>query len=201
MGYKMGIKYKVSSIRYLRGLSLVEFLVASAVLGLMATLVASIYLAHFRLFSNQSTQIDVTSQNKIALDEMTNQIRESESVVTTCANCGGDTTGANVIVLRLWPLDANGEPIDPNSGYDYIVYRQDATDNTKLVKKIIPDDQSSRAASEKVVSTSISSLTFTYNDADVTLASEVTISLTTSAKSINKTQTATETSKAQLRNK
>ena len=161
---------------------------------------ASVYIAHFRLFSNQNTAIDVASQNKLALDEIVNQIRQSQSVVTTCADCAGDTTSATVLVLQLWPQDASDEPLD-NGNYDYIVYKRDATDNTKLVRKIVADASSSRTSGTKIIATTISDLQFTYDNANPTQAGEVTTSVTTTATSQGKTQTTTQKAKAVLRNK
>lgn len=185
-----------------KGISLIEVVVGFAILGLVSILVASLYFAHFRLFSNQSTAIEVASQNKIALGEITNQIREGESVVDTCSNCSGDTTSDTVFVLRLWPLDATGEVFDPGtSAYDYVVYKRDSTDNTKLIKKTIPHTTSSRTLDSKIIASQVSNLQFTYDNADKTLANVVTVTLTTSAIANKKTQTSNNTTKANLRNK
>ncbi|OGD94355.1 hypothetical protein A2697_00020 [Candidatus Curtissbacteria bacterium RIFCSPHIGHO2_01_FULL_41_44] len=184
----------------LHGFTIIELITGLAIIGLVSILVASVYIAHFRLFSNQNTAIDVASQNKLALDEIVNQIRQSQSVVTTCADCAGDTTSATVLVLQLWPQDASDEPLD-NGNYDYIVYKRDATDNTKLVRKIVADASSSRTSGPKIIATTISDLQFTYDNANPTQAGEVTTSVTTTATSQGKTQTTTQKAKAVLRNK
>ena len=64
-----------------------EILIGIGLIGIIALFVASVYFAHFRLFSNQVTIIDVATQNKIALDEMTNEIRESQQVAARIASC------------------------------------------------------------------------------------------------------------------
>ena len=183
-----------------KGLSLVELMIGLGITSFLILIVASVYFAHTRLFSNQNTSIEVATQNKLGLDEMTNQIREGQQVAATC--CSGETTTATTLVIQLWPLDTSSEPFEPaDSAYDYIVYKRDATDNTKLIKRIIPDAASNRPASEKILATNISDLQFTYNNPDPTLASEITISLATSATSGSRTFTNTQTSKAMLRNK
>jgi|SRR3990167_448278 len=183
------------------GLALIELLIAFSIIGLVSILIAAVYFAHSRLFSTQNTLVDVSSQNKLALDEMTNQIRESQEVVSTCALCAGDTTSNSLVVLQIWPIDSSGEPFEPTgSDYDFIVYKRD-TDNTKLIKKIIPGAGSQRKASQKIIATNISDLQFTYDNPDPTLASEVTINLTTSAISGGKTITSSQTTMAVLRNK
>lgn len=184
------------------GFSIIEVVTGFAIIGLVSILVATLYFAHSKIITDQNTGIEIASQNKLALDDMTNQIRESESIVSTCSGCGGDTTSASVLVLRLWPIDTSGEPQDPGAdSYDYIVFKRDATDNTRLIKKTVPNAASARLSASKVLATQISNLQFNYDDADPTQASEVTISVSTTATSYGKTQTIDQSSKAILRNK
>lgn len=186
--------------KYLNGVTLVEILVGLAVFGFVSVLAASLYFAHFKLFSNQNTAINVSSQNKLVLDDITNQIRESQGVAASC--CGGDTTSATVLVLQLWPVDASSEPFQPvGSAYDFIVYKRDSTDNTKLVKKVVPDTASTRQAKTTILATTVSTLNFTYDNADPILASEITIDLTNTQTTYGKTHTISQSAKAVLRNK
>ena len=183
-------------------LTLAEILITFGVIAILGIIVASIYFANFRLFSNQSTSIDVASQNKIAIDELTNQIRESQSVVATCSACAGDTTGSQVLILQVWPLNAQNEPFDPGgANYDYMVYKLDPADNTKLQKKILPSAGSARITTSKDFIVNVSSILFEYDNADVTQAGEVTVTITNSANSISKQQSYSQSTKATLRNK
>ena len=186
------------------GLALVELIAGLGIGGIALVMIAAIYIAHFRLFSNQNTSIEVSSQNKIAIDEITNQIRESQAVVATCALalCPLDSTSDTVVILQIWPIDSAGELFQPaGSDYDFIIYKRDSSDNT-LVKKIIPGTGSFRQASEKIIATNISNLLFSYDDdANPTSTSQVMVNLTTSANSGGKTITSSQTSKAVLRNK
>lgn len=185
-----------------RGFTLVELITGLAIGGFVLAIVASIYLSHFRLFSNQNTAIDAATQNKLAFDEITNQIRQSQAIVSTCASCGGDTTGADILVLQLWPLDASGDPLDPQgTNYDYIEYRRDPTTPTKLIRKTYPYATSSRKSGTRIVATNVSALTFAYDNADPTLALEITTNVTTTAIANGKTQTTVQSAKAILRNK
>lgn len=182
--------------------SLIELVTGFAIVGLVSILVASIYFAHFRLFSNQNNAIDVSSQNKIALSEITNQIKESDTVVSTCTNCGGDTTSATVLVIRLWPLDVNGDPKDPPdaNSYDYVVYKLNAQEGT-LIKKTVAGPSTTRQTQTKIIAAQLSNLGFTYDNVDPVQSTEVTVTVTTTGTSNGKTQTTTESDKAVLRNK
>ncbi len=185
-------------------ISLLELLVAGSILSIISVLVGAIYFAHFRIFSNQSSAIDVSTQNKLALKEVSNQIRQSESIVNTCPDCGSDTTNAVTLILRLWPLDGTGEPIDPaGTNYDYYVFKRDPTNDTKFIRLTYAYALSSRKNGTHVVATNINNLSFTYDNPTPASAAQVTVSVSTTATgtATNKVQTTVESSKANLRNK
>ncbi len=197
-------EHKTLNWRFMRrGLTLVELIAGLGIIGFVIVMFASVYIAHTRLFSSQNTQIEVASQNRLAVDEMVNQIRESEAVVASCLGCSPDATGANTLIIQLWPLDINGDPTEPTTGNDYIIYKRGGSDNTKLIKKIVPDTSSSRQSSEKIIASYISELTFTYepDNNDPPTATSVTVSVTTEGQSGAKTLTSTQSVKAVLRNK
>ena len=183
------------------GVSLVELLIAMSIVGILGVLIAALYFSHFKLFSSQNTRIEVASENKIALEEMTNQIRESQGVAASCCS-PTETTGANVLVLQIWLLNASGDPTEPNPSpapqYDYIVYKK-VSDTLK--KTIVPAAGSTRPSSDKIIASKINALAFTFDNADVTQAAQVTINLTTQNTVNNITQTDTKTSTAVIRNK
>ena len=189
----MGFKLK-------KGLSIVELIAALGILGFMAILVATVFLTHYKIFSNQNSSIDAATQNKIALEEIVNEIRESQGVAVTCCS-PTETTTATVLVLQLWPLNSSAEPFDNGANYDYIIYKRDTTDNTKFIKKIVPTAGSTRQALTKTIATNINALDFTY-DAAAPATTVVTISIDTQARSMfGKTFTVSNNEKALLRNK
>lgn len=185
-----------------KGLTLVEILVAFVVFSLVTVLVIGVYVSHIKIYSNQNSQIEVASQSKIGIDEIVNETRQSQAIANTCSACGSDTTSSTVLILQLWPLDANGDPKDPTSNnYDYIVFKNNPADTTQLIKKVLPDASSSRTSSTKIIANNVATLNFTYNNGTPSLASQITITLTTSQTGIGKTQTSTQTKIADLRNK
>ena len=195
-------KLGIANWEFPKGIALIELLVGFGIIGIISFVIAGVFLAHYKLYNTQTASVDVASQNKLGIDEMTNQIRQAQSIVTTCSACGTDQTGASILVLRLWPLDSSGNPMDPTSAnYDYIVYKQDPSNSAMLLKITYPDSTSSRKAQTQRVANNISSLVFTYDNSDVTQASEVDITLTTAQTVAQKTLTTTADSKAILRNK
>lgn len=184
------------------GFTLPEILVGLAIFGLISTLVAAVYFAQVRLFANQNTSIEIANQARIALDEIVNQARESQTVAASC--CDGDTTSETVLVLKIWPINEAGEPYQPSpAAFDYIVYKQDEADITHLVKKIVADPASNRSSAIKTIATKLApnGLGFRYDNQDPSGASGITVNITTQGYSGTKTQTITQSAKAVLRNK
>lgn len=187
--------------RSLSGFTLIELTIVIAILAVITLIIGNLLLSHFRLFNNVKQLVDISSSNKLALDELIAQIREGESIVSTCTNCAGDTTSSTVLVLQIWPLDTNEEPFEPTAGYDYVVYKRDPTDTNKLIKKIIADGTSSRSNSTKIMATDITALTFAYNNATPSLANEITVNVSNTLTVAGKTQSVSQSVKAVLRNK
>ena len=79
-------------MEYKKGVSIVEILVATSIVSMLFIIIASLYLTHFKVFANQNNTIEVNSQTRLALDDITNWIRQSQSVVCTCIVCSGSTT-------------------------------------------------------------------------------------------------------------
>lgn len=194
----MSMGSKISTLK--PGLTLVELLIAAVIMGVIVLFAGSILVGHLKLFNRGSSLINLTSANKIALDEIVNEVRESQSVVNTCTPCGSDATSASVLILRLWPLDSSDDPVD-NGAYDYILYKRDSSDNTKIRKIVYPDASSNRPASNKIIGTDTNSLTFTYNNADPSLATNVTIKVKNTAVVNGANQEVEREAKAVLRNK
>lgn len=195
----MASKFKKS------GFTLLELLIALAIVGIIGVLIAGIFFAHSRLFSNQQTSVGVSEQNALALDEITGQIRQSQTVVTTCSSCGSYATGSNTLVLQAWPVDSQGSPIEPTaSNYDYIIYTRDTSQN-KLLKITFADVTSNRSSGTRTVIANVLDLVFDDGSgsfpADLGQVTQVRVKITTQATTTNKTHVITQEAKAVLRNK
>ena len=184
------------------GISILEIIIGMFIFSLISVLAIGIYTSHFKVYSNQNSHIDVASQSKIGIDEIVNQIRQSQSIVNTCSACGSDITSSTVLVLQLWPLDTNGDPKDPTTNdYDYIVYKKNPADLTQITRRILPNVASNRQGSTTIIANNVSSLNFAYNNGTPSATSQVTITVITSKLSFGKTQTSTQVKNADLRNK
>jgi len=193
------------------GLTLVEFVTSIAILGVLTLMIGSVYLAHFRLFSSQSASIDTSAQNKIAIEEISNQIRESVGVDnSTRVPCNANSDGTK-LVLKLWPLNASGAPIDPSTSggsYDYVLYKKDASNNN-FVKSVCPSPSNPqsyrRSLTDKILASNIQIqgvTLFVYEAPSgvITNSSWVTVTLKTQPKNSKETPF-TQTVKVYLRNR
>lgn len=191
----------MASKRHKYGFTIVELLISSVLLAVISYILGSIFISNFKLFIDETSVINITEANKTALDEITNQIRESQSIASTCTPCSPYTTSSTVLILQLWPLNSNGEPFDGGVNFDYIEYKRDAVDNTKLRKIIYPHATSTRQSLNKVLSTTVDNLTFTYNNATPSQATEITVTLKNTITNAGKIQDVERETKAVLRNK
>ena len=199
---------KISNLKlriFKPGLTLIELQIVIAIFGGISLITGAVYFTYTRLINEEKTTIEVASQNRNAIDEMTNQIREAQSVAMGCTICGGvSNSSSTVLILTLWPIDTSGDLFQPTSGeYDYMVYKLDSAPNDKnLIKEIIPNGTtSSRINTSKILSSDVKTILFEYDNASPALASEVTITLTNEKTSFVKTHTYSQQSKASLRNK
>ena len=193
-----------------RGFTLIEFIVVFGLIGIIAVLISTPYFGFFRLFLNQFTAIDVATENKLALDEIVSQIRQSESVATSCPPCynPNDSSTQDRLILRLWPIDAQGKPFYPaNQAYDYIVYDRINPQlniiDTQLRKTTYPAVGSTRRSGTKVNGTNVSSLQFAYDAPAYALYNTYTVTVTLGTSKVydQKTHTILQSADAALRNK
>ena len=187
-----------------RGFTLLEILLTLGIAGVAWVFISSVFLSNFKIFNEQKTATYINSQNRLALDDISNQVIQAQAVSGSCNVCQGDTTSsASVLILALWSLDASGNPyapnliVDPNP--DYFVYKLDPLNTKNLIRKIYPAAGSSRRVSTKIIATDATNLIFTYIPTPPA-TTQVTIQLDNQTKSLNKTLTTSQTAKANLKN-
>lgn len=146
------------------GMSLMELLMGISILSIGGLLIMGILTTTNNIFVKQTVSVNQgLSLNQGSL-EIANLIKSSAGVVTQYPVSGNAqfTSGSSALVIKLPAVTAGGQVID--SVYDYAVIAPDAVNPRILRKYVYPDGQSARNLENKVLSTSLASLKFTYLD-------------------------------------
>ena len=198
---KMACNKQGESVNCQNGFTLVELIVGLGIVGIISVLIASPYFGFFRLFLNQFTAVDVASQNRLALDEIVNQIRQSETVLSSSTICDGYFSSLDSLVLSLWPLDENSKPYQYTTYKDQIIYQRNPSDNSKLIKiTCTQPGLSSRNRGTETISSDISKLEFNFDRVPPN-TNIVTVTVGNTRIYDNKTHTVVQSADAALRNK
>lgn len=168
----------------MKGLTLVEVLVAMGIATVVGILLLVIIVNSAGLFSNQSAKVQTGLNTNDALVSFRGSVKQASSVAEQ-----SDTTR---LVLKVASIDANGNIID-NTFDDFVFF----LDQNTLHFQVFPNAASSRSQADQIFSTSIDNLKFQYlNAASLevapTFASRVRMSITLKQE--------TATSEANLRN-
>lgn len=115
------------------------------------------------LFLDQSVQVSQGLSSNQAKQEIGDLIRSSAGVVSQYPISGAAqySTGSQILVLRMPSVSQNGQIIE--SVYDYAV----VSPESKILRlQVFPDGSSLRKSENKVLSTSLKDLSFSYLDAN-----------------------------------
>lgn len=181
-----------------RGVTLIELLLVMMLLAVVLPAIVSVYIYGSKTFTEQLTQSRLQSDAQTLLDEITNDIRNAQSVEDVY---GTYTTDSNTIILRVPALDS-GQVIQYNGTSqksDYIIY--DFT-GTSIHKVIYADPSSIRYPQNnqnKVIANNILMLTFSY-DPSVDSATLVQVNVRNNQSVGKVVENFSVTSKARLRN-
>jgi prepilin-type N-terminal cleavage/methylation domain-containing protein len=152
------------------GFTLVEILVSMVIIVICGIIVTDLFIGQNRIYKVETAELSIGSDARSALDEIDNHVRQA---YRTLASYSTYTASNQVLILQLRGLGSNGQILP--GVFDIVVFYLDGRD---LYREVIPDVTSSRAAITKKVASSINDLDITYNDADFTLVTEVTVDLT-----------------------
>src|SRR3989304_5854706 len=107
---KMACNKQGESVNCQNGFTLVELIIGFGIVGIISVLIASPYFSFFRLFLNQFTAVDVAGQNRLALDEIVNQIRQSETVFSSGPISDGFSSCLAIFAVWLGSFHESGKP-------------------------------------------------------------------------------------------
>lgn len=166
-----------------KGLTLVELLVAMALVSLLMTALLALYSAGQRYFLTESVSLEELRDVRYVQNWLTRDIKESAQVLPSWDVY---TASDSCLILLVPSVDANGDIIDIESDFDCVVYRRDPDIPSRLERIVdAKDGVSARSDSRKWLSTKVSSFLLSSEGvnlsavADFSQIASVDISLTT----------------------
>lgn len=160
-----------------RGFTLLEVVIVLAMFVVMMSLLITFFIKYNTSFLFDRAVVMTGSSAGIVMQEVVTSTLQSDQVLYSHVFSGtAYITGTSTLVLELPAVDASGNVI--SNTYDYIAIY---TSGSTVYRIISADASSSRRSGTKILSTTLQSLTFTYNSTDVTQISSVTADVQTSS--------------------
>jgi type II secretory pathway pseudopilin PulG len=190
------------------GFTIAELLVASALTVIFATTFVVLAVGMQRQMVQQNMYYNTNRSARYALDRISRDIKESVGLVYTY---GGATRGNTTLILKLPSIDASGVPTNIASEFDYVTYKLDPSDATRLVRTLDVNNSSQREggdATNTLVAKKIGTLLFSYAgtafgsvaQATVPTLKYVNVAITASGTTLNRSQSTVVDSDVMLRN-
>ena len=160
-----------------RAFTLIEVLITAALFAVLSAGIAQLYVVFGRMVSFQSLSIGASLSASSIIDAARTAGLEADRIAASHVFSGVNyTTGTTTVVFELPAVDASGSPIP--STYDYVGIYASSTAAYSIVDAA---PGSARLSGQKQLTDSLVALTFTYNQADLSLATSTTIDATTTA--------------------
>lgn len=158
-----------------KGFTIAETLVAAGIISILTLVLIQFLLGYNKSFGIFNANVDVSSSAGRVITETSAAAREASAVLAS--RLFSDTTytsSATSLVLQLPSVDATGAAIFGK--YDYIAFY---LEGANAYKRTEVDVASTRPAGVKLLSETVNSLTFTYDNANFALVQKIDIDIET----------------------
>ncbi len=164
-----------SGLAFNSGFTLIELLIVIFVTGLLITALFNLFDGHSSLFRFQQAQVAVAGSARTVMNEFKFQTLQAKRVLAS-QTIGGTVynSGSATLVLQLPAVDSSNNIIA--NTWDYAVFY---SSGTNVYERIEPNAASSRRAVSRLLSDTLSSIIFTYDDASFPLVRTVSVDLQT----------------------
>lgn len=186
------------------GITLIEVLITISITAIVSVFLVGIFTQNNNLFYNQSAKVSHGVSSNEVINLIDDSIRGATAVEAQYpAQNPSHVTGANTLILKIPSVDASGNIISDT--YDYLVFTTDASLPAILRQITYPSAQSSRPATNTVITQSLKTLKFSYlNDTKAAvsplLASLVSYDLNLSSAQGNSIVESSASGQTRLRN-
>ncbi|MDD3531639.1 MAG: hypothetical protein PHV99_03570 [Candidatus Pacebacteria bacterium] len=164
--------------RLTRGFTLIETFIVIAMSVVALAALANLFIMFNTSYGYQQAFIASAGSASSAMNALEASVLPADQVLASHSFNGTTySSGAATLVLELPSIDSSGNVI--TGVYDYIVFYASATN---LYRLTVIGTGSVRSAGLKLLSATLSSLSFTYDNADFTKVTSVTADLETQAQ-------------------
>ena len=179
-----------------RGFTTVELMISIAIFVLMSQALIHMYKGFYVVFSVQQARIAVNGSAREVVQDFKQTALQASHIVNSRTFSGTTyTTGAGTAVLELPSIDSSGDVLP--GVYDYVVFYATSSRAYKITEGAAG---SARGNTIRHLSDTINTLTFTYNNADVTQATSTQIEVMTQSITLGQTIQARAREMVRIRN-
>lgn len=137
-----------------RGLTLVEVMISLGLLSLLGAATISMFIFCMRASESYYWHGELDQEMRNSATALVRDVRQALSLENAYEEFTADD---NTIILRLPAVDANRDPLDISSKFDWIVYY---ADGGKLMREVFPHADSNRPAMVQEVGRLIQGATY-----------------------------------------
>ncbi len=158
-----------------KGFTLVEIVIVLGISCLLMIALFSLYDWHQKIYLQESNSIRITESVRRTLYNMSEIIAQATSIQSSHAFSGTTySTGGSSVVLQV-PSVSSSDAVIPAT-YDYIAFY---LSNGSVYQVTEAGSGSVRVPGTRKLAENVQTFSLTYNNGDVTLASNVTIDMQT----------------------
>lgn len=179
------------------GFTLIEVIFAVAILIFMFVAITYLYNNYYNVYGFQQTNVSVADSAHAAMRELQNAALQADKIIASHTFSGNTyNTGQHTLVLEIPSIDGSQNIV--SGKYDYVVFY---ITGKNLYKRFQADAASSRSSSLTTISTIVSTLTFTYDNANLAQASKISTDIDVQKAAGKRTVTYHLAQEIYLRNK
>lgn len=184
--------HRQGSYSHQSGFTLIELIVVIALVGVVSYVLVDMFLGQHKIYKTQTAELNITNDARATLDDIDAYVRSARQVLATYSSYN---TGTQILVLEVQSINASNQLIAGT--YDTVVFY---LTGSNFYRQIFPAASSIRPAGTKKLASNVTGLAFSFNNADPTLATQVTTDLTLQESAGQQTRSITASSKSYLRN-
>jgi hypothetical protein len=152
-----------------QGFSFAETIITAGLIAFILAALAVLYSNFSKFYNHQKTEIEISDSAREAMKQLRSIVLQADGILASHSFSGTTyATDQHTVVLEIPSIDGSGDIVD--EGYDYAVFY---TTGNSLYKRVLADASSSRSSGTNEISDAVLGIDFTYDNVDVTLASEI----------------------------